>query len=50
MQVNIGWLFTAILFGALLGKWFGDFIPVLALVNVIAQTIYALCVIFTETH
>lgn len=50
MKVDIGWLFTAILFGLLLGKWFIDFIPVLSLVIVAAHTVYVCYVIFTETH
>lgn len=48
MKVDIGWLFTAILFGMLIGKWFKDFIPVLSLVIIIANIVYAFYMIFTE--
>ena len=50
MKVDIGWLFTAILFGMLLGYWFKDFIPVLSLIIVIAHIIYTLYMISTETY
>lgn len=50
MKVDIGWLFTTILFGMLLGKWFKDFIPVLSLVIVTAHIIYTLYMISTETY
>lgn len=50
MKINIGWLFTAILFGVILGGLFKDFIPVLSLVIVIVHSIYTFCMIFTETH
>lgn len=50
MKVDIGWLFTATLFGVCLGKWFIDFIPVLSLVIVIAHLIYTLYIISMEIH
>ena len=50
MKVDIGWLFTTILFGMFLGKWFKDFIPVLSLVIVITHIIYTSYMISTETH
>jgi len=50
MKVDIGWLFTAILFGVLLGGRFTDFIPVLSLVIVIAHTVYTFYIIFRETY
>lgn len=40
MKVDIDWLFTATLFGMLLGKLFTDFIPVLSLVIIISHIIY----------
>lgn len=50
MKVDIGWLFTATLFGLFLGKWFADLIPVLSLVILIAHIVYAFCMTYTETH
>lgn len=48
MKIDIGWLFTAILFGIFLGKWFEDFIPVLWSVIFTAHITYTLCMISKE--
>ena len=50
MKVDIGWLFTTLLFGMFLGKWFENFIPVLSLVIFTAHCVYIFYSISTETY